>query len=101
MHNHKLISKKNTYLSCTSKKIDTTQQSFIYNMSKKNIWATMAYRLMSSLQGGYSNKGVSVVDYKNCQRNLNCFIGGRDSQFRDIILIVFDIMFLWNWQVPL
>lgn len=44
----------------------------------------MAYRLMSSLQGGYSNKGVSVVDYKNCQRNLNCFIGGRDSQFRDI-----------------
>lgn len=79
-HNHMLISKENMHFSRTKRQLDFTQKAFIYNMSKQNVGASRAHRIMSGIQGGYSRRGGLAIDYKNYSRNLNCFIGGSDAQ---------------------
>nr|KAJ0211094.1 hypothetical protein LSAT_V11C400226650 [Lactuca sativa] len=79
-HNYMLIPKANMHLSRAKSKIDLSQQTYIYNMSKNNVGAKKAYRLMCGLQGGCSVRGGLAIDYKNCARNLNCFICGSDAQ---------------------
>nr|KAJ0222474.1 hypothetical protein LSAT_V11C200080810 [Lactuca sativa] len=59
---------------------DYTQESVIHNMSKQNIGATKAHRFFTGMTGCHSNRGL-VSEFKNSTRNLNCFIGGRDSKF--------------------
>lgn len=67
------------YLSRKSRKLDPSQESFIYNLSKKNIGVAMAHRIMSYIQVRYSTMGGFVIDYKNFQRNLIFFVGNRDA----------------------
>ena len=80
IHNHMLIGKENMYLSRTSRQLDSSQQSFIVNMSTQNIGPVKAYRLYRAIQGRYSERGGLAIDFKNCSRNLNCFVGGSDAQ---------------------
>ncbi|XP_052624911.1 protein FAR1-RELATED SEQUENCE 5-like [Lactuca sativa] len=49
-------------------------------LNKKKTDGTFTSRLMCGLQGGCSVCGGLAIDYKNCARNLNCFIGGSDAQ---------------------
>nr|KAJ0227368.1 hypothetical protein LSAT_V11C100028850 [Lactuca sativa] len=80
-HNHELFSKGNMYLSHTRRKLDYSHEIFINNLSKQNIGPVIAHRLYSALQGGRSVRGGLVSDFKNARRNLNCYIGGRDTKF--------------------
>nr|KAJ0193682.1 hypothetical protein LSAT_V11C800442950 [Lactuca sativa] len=68
-HNHKLFSKGNMYLSRSTRKLDYAQEIFIHNL------------LYSALQGGPSVRGGLVSDFKNARRDLNFYIGGRDTKF--------------------
>lgn len=49
------------YFSRTSWKLDPSQESFVYNLSKNNIGAAMAHRILISIQGGYSTR----VEYRD------------------------------------
>ncbi|XP_052626901.1 protein FAR1-RELATED SEQUENCE 5-like [Lactuca sativa] len=80
-HNHKLFGKDNMFLSRTKRKLDYTQEIFIYNLPKQNIGASRAHRLYSGLQGGSDIRGGFVSDFKNSTRNLNSYIGVRDAKF--------------------
>ncbi|KAL7601151.1 protein FAR1-RELATED SEQUENCE 5-like [Lactuca sativa] len=79
-HSHALFSKETIHLSRAKRKLDYAQESFIHNMSKQNIGATKAHRFYTGITGCHSDRGL-LSDFKNSTRNLNCFIGGRDSKF--------------------
>lgn len=60
--------------------LDNSQKHFITSLSNQNIGATVAHRLFSGIQGGYNVFGGLLNDFKNYNRDLNCFIGGSDAQ---------------------
>ncbi|XP_074305579.1 protein FAR1-RELATED SEQUENCE 3-like [Silene latifolia] len=45
-----------------------------------NIGATRTYRMCKEVVNGFHNIGASLNDFKNCQRDLKCFIHERDEQ---------------------
>nr|KAJ0187917.1 hypothetical protein LSAT_V11C900505550 [Lactuca sativa] len=79
-HCHTLFSKETIHLSHAKRKLYYVQEIFIHNTSKQNIGATKAHRLYTVITSCHLDRGL-VSDFKNSTRNLNCFIGGRDSKF--------------------
>ncbi|XP_074318556.1 protein FAR-RED IMPAIRED RESPONSE 1-like [Silene latifolia] len=45
-----------------------------------NIGARKTYRMCKELVKGFENIGASLNDFKNCQRDIKCFIHERDGQ---------------------
>ena len=79
-HNHDLVNQDQLYLLRINRKIDFVDESFIHKAGTCNIGASKAYNLVSHMKGGFDNRGGTVVDYKNFQRDMNCKIGVKDSQ---------------------
>ncbi|KAJ9542468.1 hypothetical protein OSB04_028974 [Centaurea solstitialis] len=63
----------------SKRKLDYSQQRFILKMSNANIGATQAHNIICQLKGGYDRVGGTKVEYKNFQRDRNCYIGDSDA----------------------
>ncbi|KAJ9549993.1 hypothetical protein OSB04_022536 [Centaurea solstitialis] len=48
-------------------------------MSNANIGAMQAHNIICQLKGGYDKVGGTKVEYKNFQRDRNCYIGDSDA----------------------
>nr|KAJ0184667.1 hypothetical protein LSAT_V11C900470530 [Lactuca sativa] len=79
-HNYPLLSRDNMLFSRHHRQLDDTKKSFILTMSNQNIGATIAHRLYTSILRGYKFVGGLIDDFKKYMRDLNCFIGGSDTQ---------------------
>jgi len=78
-HNHCLFDEDSKHLLKSSRKLDYSQQRWILKMSNANIGATKAHNILCQLKGGYDKVGGTKVDYKNFQRDRNCYIGESDA----------------------
>ncbi|KAJ9549060.1 hypothetical protein OSB04_021603 [Centaurea solstitialis] len=78
-HNHCLFDEDSKHMLKSKRKLDYSQQRFILKMSNANIGATQAHNIICQLKGGYDKVGGTKVEYKNFQRDRNCYIGDSDA----------------------
>ncbi|KAJ9537073.1 hypothetical protein OSB04_029806 [Centaurea solstitialis] len=78
-HNHCLFDEDSKHMLKSKRKLDYSQQRFILKMSNANIGATQAHNIICQLKGGYDRVGGTKVEYKNFQRDRNCYIGDSDA----------------------
>ncbi|XP_074310907.1 protein FAR1-RELATED SEQUENCE 5-like [Silene latifolia] len=55
------------------------QKTLILDNSKLNIGAGLTFRQVKELVNGYENIGATLIDFKNFQRDIKCYIGLRDA----------------------
>ncbi|XP_074293509.1 protein FAR-RED IMPAIRED RESPONSE 1-like [Silene latifolia] len=55
------------------------QTTLILDNSKLNIGAGLTFRQVKELVNGYENIGATLIDFKNFQRDIKCYIGLRDA----------------------
>ncbi|XP_074291020.1 protein FAR1-RELATED SEQUENCE 5-like [Silene latifolia] len=78
-HNHHLTSVSNRDLEKISRCLDMFHKQLILDNSKLNIGAVKTFRQVKELVHGYENIGATLVDFKNFQRDIKCYIGKRDA----------------------
>lgn len=78
-HNHCLVDEDSRHLLKSSRKLDYSQRRWIMKMANANIGATQAHNILSQIKGGYEMVGGSKVEYKNFQRDRNCYVGNSDA----------------------
>ncbi|XP_074290819.1 protein FAR-RED IMPAIRED RESPONSE 1-like [Silene latifolia] len=54
-------------------------KTLILDNSKLNIGAGLTFRQVKELVNGYENIGATLIDFKNFQRDIKCYIGLRDA----------------------
>ncbi|XP_074292210.1 protein FAR1-RELATED SEQUENCE 5-like [Silene latifolia] len=79
VHNHHLTSVCNRDLDKISRSLDMFQKTLILDNSKLNIGAGLTFRQVKELVNGYENIGATLIDFKNFQRDIKCYIGLRDA----------------------
>ncbi|XP_074298728.1 protein FAR1-RELATED SEQUENCE 5-like [Silene latifolia] len=79
VHNHHLTSVCNRDLDKISRSLDKFQKTLILDNSKLNIGAGLTFRQVKELVNGYENIGATLIDFKNFQRDIKCYIGLRDD----------------------
>ncbi|XP_074299566.1 protein FAR1-RELATED SEQUENCE 5-like [Silene latifolia] len=79
VHNHRLTSVCNRDLDKISRSLDMFQKTLILENSKLNIGAGLTFRQVKELVNGYENIGARLIDFKNFQRDIKCYIGLRDA----------------------
>ncbi|XP_021971307.1 protein FAR1-RELATED SEQUENCE 5-like [Helianthus annuus] len=79
-HNHGFTSPENLDLSLKRRKLDLSTQEFIAKCRNDNIGPTKSHKVHVAMKGGHHNVHGTVVDYKNCGRDIRDFIGDRDAQ---------------------
>ncbi|XP_074297242.1 protein FAR1-RELATED SEQUENCE 5-like [Silene latifolia] len=79
-HNHILCSVKDAHLQKLTRKLNAFHKQTIINNSKVNIGASTSFRLCKEYANGYENVGASLTEFKNFNRDVKCFIGGKDAQ---------------------
>ncbi|XP_074311150.1 protein FAR1-RELATED SEQUENCE 5-like [Silene latifolia] len=79
VHNHRLTSVCNRDLDKISRSLDMFQKTLILDNSKLNIGAGLTFRQVKELVNGYENIGATLIDFKNFQRDIKCYIGLRDA----------------------
>ncbi|XP_074271366.1 protein FAR1-RELATED SEQUENCE 5-like [Silene latifolia] len=79
-HNHILCSVKDAHLQKLTRKLNAFHKQTIINNSKVNIGASTSFRLCKEYENGYENVGASLMEFKNFNRDVKCFIGGKDAQ---------------------
>ncbi|XP_074283086.1 protein FAR1-RELATED SEQUENCE 5-like [Silene latifolia] len=79
VHNHRLTSVCNRDLDKISRSLDMFQKTLILDNSKLNIGAGLTFRHVKELVNGYENIGATLIDFKNFQRDIKCYIGLRDA----------------------
>ncbi|XP_074290998.1 protein FAR1-RELATED SEQUENCE 8-like [Silene latifolia] len=62
-----------------SRSLDMFQKTLILDNSKLNIGAGLTFRQVKELVNGYENIGATLIDFKNFQRDIKCYIGLRDA----------------------
>ncbi|XP_074267207.1 protein FAR1-RELATED SEQUENCE 5-like [Silene latifolia] len=55
------------------------EKTLILDNSKLNIGAGLTFRQVKELVNGYENIGATLIDFKNFQRDIKCYIGLRDA----------------------
>ncbi|XP_074313634.1 protein FAR1-RELATED SEQUENCE 5-like [Silene latifolia] len=88
-HNHILCSVKDAHLQKLTRKLNAFHKQTIINNSKVNIGASTSFRVCKEYANGYENVHASLTEFKNFNRDVKCFIGGKDAQmvidrFKDI-----------------
>ncbi|KAL4575534.1 hypothetical protein LXL04_022381 [Taraxacum kok-saghyz] len=78
-HNHALVNKANRNLVMQNRQINLYDMHFINNMATTNVGPVKAFRLMTSIRGGYELGGANENDYKNFNRDMNSHIKGSDA----------------------
>ncbi|XP_074315476.1 protein FAR1-RELATED SEQUENCE 5-like [Silene latifolia] len=78
-HNHHLTSVSNRDLKNISRCLDMFHKQLILDNSKFSIGAAKTFRQVKELVHGYENIGATLVDFKNFQRDIKCYIGERDA----------------------
>ncbi|XP_074303036.1 protein FAR1-RELATED SEQUENCE 5-like [Silene latifolia] len=74
-HNHILCSVKDAHLQKLTRKLNAFhKQAFI------NIGTSTSFRLCKEYANGYENVGTSLTEFKNFNRDVKCFTGGKDAQ---------------------
>ncbi|XP_074301351.1 protein FAR1-RELATED SEQUENCE 4-like [Silene latifolia] len=68
-----------TDLDKISRSLDMFQKTLILDNSKLNIGAGLNFRQVKELVNGYENIGATLIDFKNFQRDIKCYIGLRDA----------------------
>ncbi|KAK9724388.1 hypothetical protein RND81_05G069100 [Saponaria officinalis] len=79
-HNHRLSSLRNKQFQKISRNLSLFHKNTIIDHSKVNIGPTRTFRICKEYVDGYENIGASLVDFKNFQRDIKCFIGDKDAQ---------------------
>ncbi|XP_074301070.1 protein FAR-RED IMPAIRED RESPONSE 1-like [Silene latifolia] len=79
VHNHRLTSVCNRDLDKISRSLDMFQKTLILDNSKLNIGAGLTFRQVKELVNGYENIGATLIDFKNFQRDIKCYIGLGDA----------------------
>ncbi|KAK9756855.1 hypothetical protein RND81_01G125000 [Saponaria officinalis] len=79
-HNHRLSSLRNKQFQKISRNLSLFHKKTIIDHSKVNIGPTRTFRICKEYVDGYENIGASLVDFKNFQRDIKCFIGDKDAQ---------------------
>ncbi|XP_074305850.1 uncharacterized protein LOC141641072 [Silene latifolia] len=77
-HNHCLTSVGNRDLEKISRSLDMFYKPLILDNSKLNIGVGKTFRKVKELVHGYENIAATLVDFKNFQRDIKCYIGERD-----------------------
>ncbi|XP_074304113.1 uncharacterized protein LOC141638665 [Silene latifolia] len=54
-------------------------KTLILDNSKLNIGSGLTFRQVKELVNGYENIGATLIDFKNFQRDIKCYIGLRDA----------------------
>ncbi|XP_074266675.1 protein FAR1-RELATED SEQUENCE 5-like [Silene latifolia] len=78
-HNHHLTSVSNRDLEKISRCLDMFHKQLILDNFKLNIGAAKTFRQVKELVHGYENIGATLMDFKNFQRDIKCYIGERDA----------------------
>jgi hypothetical protein len=79
-HRHPLAFAKDREFLKLSRNLSLYHKQTIVNHSKVNIGPTKTFRLCKENSYGYENIGASLLEFKNFQRDIKCFIGDRDAQ---------------------
>ncbi|XP_022041848.1 protein FAR1-RELATED SEQUENCE 5-like [Helianthus annuus] len=79
-HNHGFTSPENLDLSLKKRKHDFSTTEFIAKCRNANIGPMKSHKLQVVIKGGHHNVQGTVVDYKNCGRDIRDFIDKRDAQ---------------------
>ncbi|XP_074312579.1 protein FAR1-RELATED SEQUENCE 5-like [Silene latifolia] len=81
VHNHRLTTSVSVMrdLDKISRSLDMFQKTLILDNSKLNIGAGLTFRQVKELVNGYENIGATLIDFKNFQRDIKCYIGLRDA----------------------
>ncbi|MFS7907452.1 putative transcription factor FAR family [Helianthus anomalus] len=79
-HNHGFTSPENLDLSLKQRKLVFSTQEFIAKCRNANLGTTKSHKVHAAIKGGYHNVHGTIVDYKNCGRDIRDFIGDRDAQ---------------------
>ncbi|KAK9672850.1 hypothetical protein RND81_12G129200 [Saponaria officinalis] len=79
-HNHQLILAKNREFQKLSRNLTLFHIQTIINHSKVNIGPSASFRICKEIANGYENIGASLMDFKNFQRDVKCFIGLKDAE---------------------
>ncbi|KAK9688859.1 hypothetical protein RND81_09G016500 [Saponaria officinalis] len=87
IHNHALYSVKNREFQKLSRNLSLYHKKTIIDHSKVNIGPTKSFRIVKEYSNGYQNMGASLMEFKNNQRDVKCYIGDNDAA-----------MFIGNFQ---
>ncbi|KAK9756349.1 hypothetical protein RND81_01G090700, partial [Saponaria officinalis] len=79
-HNHRLFSVHDRDLQKLSRSLSLFHKQLIIDHSKLNIGPSKSFTIFKEYVNGYSNVGASLIEFKNFQRDIKCYIGERDAQ---------------------
>ncbi|KAK9666051.1 hypothetical protein RND81_14G156200 [Saponaria officinalis] len=79
IHNHPLYSVKNREFQKLSRNLSLYHKKTIIDHSKVNIGPTKSFRIVKEYSNGYQNVGASLMEFKNFQRDVKCYIGDNDA----------------------
>ncbi|KAK9724582.1 hypothetical protein RND81_05G084300 [Saponaria officinalis] len=79
-HNHPLVLVKNREFQKLSRNLTLYHKQTIINHSKLNIGSSKTYRICKEVANGYENVGVSLLDFKNLEREVKLFFGDADAE---------------------
>ncbi|KAK9733468.1 hypothetical protein RND81_04G069600, partial [Saponaria officinalis] len=79
-HNHRLSSVHDRDLQKLSRSLSLFHKQLIVDHSKLNIGPSKSFTICKEYVNGYSNVGASLIEFKNFQRDIKCYIGERDAQ---------------------
>ncbi|XP_071741011.1 protein FAR1-RELATED SEQUENCE 5-like [Rutidosis leptorrhynchoides] len=79
-HNHKLVSVGNRQQMKINRRIGLDDAQMLFDLNtKSNVGATIAYNIISDLNGGFSLVGPSSVDFQNFRLDMNRYVGESDA----------------------
>ncbi|KAK9668036.1 hypothetical protein RND81_13G030800 [Saponaria officinalis] len=79
-HNHRLSSVHDKDLQKLCRSLSLFHKQSIIDHSKLNIGPSKSFTICKEYVNGYSNVGASLIEFKNFQRDIKCYIGERDVQ---------------------
>nr|GEW84752.1 hypothetical protein [Tanacetum cinerariifolium] len=88
-HSHPLVEENNLDNLKARRKLDFSEKVFIHRASLSNIGPTKARHLRVVFMGGQNKVRGKAIDWKNCRRSLNKYIGLRDAQMYRMIFVTF------------
>lgn len=79
-HTHIMLADTEKQFVKSNRKLSSFHQDFIMNCINVNVGPTKTYRVYKQFVGSYADVGSTIVDFKNCKRDLNAFLHGHDAQ---------------------
>ncbi|KAL4561965.1 hypothetical protein LXL04_034151 [Taraxacum kok-saghyz] len=79
IHNHELYTKSTVHMSRSMRQLDHYDKTLIWQLNKANVGAVRAHGIVTGFKGGVDKQGAKKVNYKNFERDLNCYMKDSDA----------------------